>query len=320
MEDLKAIAASVPSIDTWDPTQVYDDAPLRTTDGSTTGRVLGASERSEQVWQRSVSRGEFFDAAAVSRASRVALIGSTIERELFKNQDAVGAEISINGAPFRVIGVLESMGTDIHGLDRDNELLIPITTLMRRVLNVDTIRAAKILVKDSTHVTETALAVRRVLRERHGLAPDQVDDFTAVTPVQVQKLVSKTRQVLFLFLPLVAFVALLVGGVVSASLMLMSVSERIGEIGLRRALGATARDIAAQFLLETALISFVGGLLGAALGSLLSMFIAQKFAFPAFVSPEATVLGLALSVATGLASGVLPARRAARLVPIEALR
>jgi len=320
LEDLEAVATSLPSVETWDPTQVLDPAPLRTSDGSTTGRVLGASERSERVWQRSVSRGEYFDAAAVERASRVALIGTTVERELFKSQDAVGAEISINGAPFRVLGVLERMGTDIHGLDRDNEILIPITTLMRRVTNVDTIRAAKLLVKDAASVTETAADVRRLLRERHGLAPDQADDFTAVTPIQVQKLVSNTRQVLFLFLPLVAGVALLVGGIVSASLMLMSVNERVTEIGLRRALGARASDIAAQFLWETALISLTGGLFGAAFGTGLSVVVAQKFAFAVSLSPSATFLGLALSTATGLAAGVLPARRAARLLPVEALR
>lgn len=320
LDDLESVAASIPGIDTWDPTQVLDPAPLRTSDGSTTGRVLGASERSEQVWQRGVTRGEYFDVTAVTRATRVALVGTTIERELFKNQDAVGSEILIGGAPFRVIGVLERIGTDIHGLDRDNEVFIPITTLMRRVMNVDTIRAAKILVKDPARVAETATELRRALRDRHGLAPGQSDDFTVVTPVQVQQLVSKTRRVLFLFLPLVAGVALLVGGVVSAALMLMSVSERVGEIGLRRAVGANPRDIAAQFLCETAFISLTGGLLGAATGSGLALVIAQRFALPASVSFPAVILGFSLSIVTGLFAGVMPARRAARLLPVEALR
>ena len=320
LADIEAVASALPSIDVWDPMQVLDPASLRIGESSTTARVLGASERAERVWQRGVSEGEYFDAGAVARASRVALIGTTVERELFQGQSAVGADILISGAPFRVIGVLERVGTDLHGTDRDNEVIVPISTLLRRVMNVDTIRGAKLLVKDPTQVTQTANDIRHILRERHGLAPGQDDDFQAVTPVQVQRLVSQTRRVLFLFLPVVAAVVLLVGAVVSASLMLLSVSERAGEIGLRRALGARARDIASLFLCESALITLTGGMLGTGVGALGSVVIARHLALPTAPSLVAVVIGITVSLLTGVLAGVIPARRAAQLQPVEALR
>ena len=320
LDDLAALVSALPAIETWDPMKVLAETQVRHGSATATVRVVGSSERSERVWDRSVSRGQYFDASAVGRSARVALIGETAARQLFGSEEPLGAEVLVGNVAVRVTGVLERFGTDAHGMDRDNELVVPISTAMRRLENSDTISGAKLLVKDPTRVAETAREVRRLLRERHALAASQPDDFTIVTPVQVQRLVARAQRVFFVFLPLVAAVSLLAGGVVAASLMLFSVNERTAEIGLRRALGARPRDIARQFLLETALTTLAGGVVGALVGGLAAYLVATRMGLERVVSLLAIALGLSLAIATGLAAGVLPARRASRLLPADALR
>lgn len=319
LDDIDAVAREIPAIEAWDP-QVFQRATVRSGEASGTVRLIGQSERSERVWDRGVSSGEYFNAAAVASSARVALIGETIVRELFGGEDPLGAEILIGSVRFRVLGILEPLGTDAHGMDRDDEVIIPISTAMRRVMNVDTIRAARLLVKDPALVEETAREVRQILRERHSLSPDQPDDFTIITPIQVQEMVSKVQKVLFLFLPLVAGISLLAGGVVAASLMLASVNDRVGEIGLRRAVGARPDDIQLQFLLETAVTTLGGGLLGLALGLAAAQAVADRMGLDGIFSWRTIVLGLAAAAVTGFLAGVVPARRAARLQPADALR
>lgn len=320
LEDAAALAGALPEIEAWDPLQVVPGAAVRRGDQSTTVRLLGESERSERVWDRGASRGEYFGAAAVAGSLRVALIGETAARALFGNEDPLGGDIQIGSVPFRVIGVLEREGTDIHGMDRDNEVVIPISTAMRRVMNVDTIRAVKLLVRDPRRVDETAREVTRVLRERHALAEGQPSDFTLMTSATVQQNVRKVQRVLFLYLPLVASISLLAGGAVAATLMLSSVNARVGEIGLRRAVGARPRDIRAQFLAETAVTAIGGGLAGALLGSGLAVLLGTHMKIAVGLSPSAVALGLVLATVTGLLAGVVPAQRAALLEPAAALR
>jgi putative ABC transport system permease protein len=318
--DDAAALSELADVETWDPLQVVPAAPVRRGEASTTARLLGESERSERVWDRGVSQGEYFDAAAVSASARVALIGETVARSLFGEEDPVGAEIQVGTVAFRVVGILDRLGTDIHGMDRDNEIVIPVSTAMRRVMNVDTLRAVKLVVRDPARVERAAGEAKRLLRERHGIAPGLPDDFTLVTSSGVQKSVEKVRSVLFLYLPLVAGISLLAGGAVAATLMLSSVHARVGEIGLRRAVGARPRDIRTQFLVETAVTAVGGGLLGALLGSGLALYFATRMNLSAGFSPAAVLVGLASAAATGLLAGVVPARRAARLEPASALR
>jgi putative ABC transport system permease protein len=282
--------------------------------------VLGQSERFERVWGRGVSQGEPFDAAAVAGSARVALIGETVARTLFGTEDPLGAEVLVGAVPFRVVGILQRFGTDLHGMDRDNEVVVPISTAMRRLLNTDSIRAAKLLVRDSSAIEEATREVKRILKERHALGADQPADFTVVTSVAVQQMVARTERVLFLYLPLVAGVTLLAGAAVAASLMLVSVNERTGEIGLRRAVGARPVDIRRQFLAETAMITLAGGLGGILIGGAGALIVAGHLGLNGMLPGRAILLGLVLSTATGLLAGVLPARRAALLQPATALR
>ena len=224
---------------------------------------------------------------------------------------------------FRLLRSIRSGGMRMPVLiltARDAEIVVPLSTLQRRVMNVDTIGGAKLLVRDPARVEETARALKALLRERHALAKGQPDNFTVITSTQVQRTVRKVERVLFVFLPLVSAVTLLVACVVAASLMISSVSARVGEIGLRQAVGARPRDIQLQFLLETAVTSLGGGVLGLLIGLGLAQWVAHRFTLGGVFSWPAIFLGLGAATLTGLLAGVAPARRAARLTPADALR
>jgi putative ABC transport system permease protein len=319
LDDAEALAA-VPAVETWDPIFSLEDVQVRRGDAVATARVVGSSERSPRVWGRTAAEGEYFDAAAVGASARVAVLGPTTARALFGSEDPLGAEIQVGSVPFRVIGVLEPSGTDAHGNDRDAELSVPITTAMRRLANADQVRGVRLVVRDAGQVEATAAEVRALLRERHGLSQDRADDFTVVTPVFIRGMVARMQDVFLVFLPLVAAVALLAGAAVAASVSLLSVNERTAELGLRRAVGARPRDLARQLLVETAVTTSLGGLVGAALGIAATLGVARHLHLAGGVSWPAVALGLVLAAATGLAAGVLPARRAARIEVVEALR
>jgi putative ABC transport system permease protein len=319
IDDLTAVAAGLDGIEAWDPQQDLSSV-VRYRDITATVRVLGQSERAERVWARAVQRGEYFDAAAVTAAARVAVIGDTIARTLFGLEDPLNAEIRIGAVSFQVIGVLEPFGTDMHGMDRDNEIVVPISTLMRRLTNVDTIAAAKLLVKNPDQEEAIAGEVGRILRDRHALMSDEPDDFRIVTTVEVRKMMAWIRRVLFLFVPMVAAVVLLVAGIVAATLMLSSVNQRVTEIGLRRAIGARPEDIRLQFATETAVTILIGGLGGLLLGYAGARLVAERMQLGDPFSWEAVLVGILAAAATGLLAGVLPARRAAQLHPAVALR
>ena len=319
IDELTALATELGDIDSWDPQQEVSSV-VRYRETTATVRVLGQSERGERVWARTVTRGQYFDAAAVSTSARVAVIGDTVARNLFGDSEPLDAEIRIGAVPFRVIGVLEPFGNDLHGMDRDDEIVVPISTLMRRLTNVDTVSAARLVVNDPGREEEIASEIGRILRARHALASDEPDDFRIVTTVEVRDTVALIRRVLRLYVPLAAAVVLLVAGIVAATLMLSSVNERVGEIGLRRAIGARPEDIRLQFATETAVSVLTGGLGGLLLGYAAARFAATRLQLGVAFSWKAVLIGLVGSAIAGLLAGVLPARRAARLQPADALR
>jgi putative ABC transport system permease protein len=319
IDDLEAIAKQVPEVESWDPQQGLT-ASVRRGDLADTAQVLGESERSEHVWGRSAVQGAYFDDTAVKSSERVALIGQTVATQLFGNENPMGAEILIGSVPFRVVGILEPWGTDPHGMDRDNEIVVPISTLMRRLTNVDTITGAKLLVAPSAQDDQMVKAIETILRDRHGLAADQPDDFSILTASEVRQVMAAMKQILSLYLPMVAAISLLAGGIVSASLMVASVNERAGEIGLRRAVGARTEDIRLQFLIETAATTVAGGVAGILLGFVLARMGATKMHLGTVAPWSAALLGILASIVVGLAAGLLPAQRAARMSPVDALR
>jgi len=319
LDDIEAIAKQVPGIEIWDPQQGLTTS-VRHGDASDTAQILGESEHAEQVWRRSAVRGSFFDSTSLKSSARVAVIGETVAKQLFRDEDPLGSDIQIGSVPFRVIGILEPWGTDPHGMDRDNEIVVLISTLMRRLTNVETITGAKLVVAHSINENELTKAIDGVLRERHGLQTDQPDDFSILTASQVRSVMDSIQSVLSLYLPMVAAVSLIVGGIVSASLMVASVNERAGEIGLRCAIGARSKDIRLQFLVETAATTLAGGLGGVVLGYALASMVAAKLHLGSIEPWSAALIGITASLLVGLTAGLLPAGRAARMSPVDALR
>jgi putative ABC transport system permease protein len=308
--------------------EIIDVSPILSTGGievssplaNRTSLVIGTTEREEYVGERSVVSGEFFTAAEVRSSARVALIGLTAAEALFGDEDPVGQQIQIAGAPFRIKGVLERFGADPHGMDRDDEIHVPITTLMRRIVNMDTISRVKVLVSSTEVVEPTVDRIVDVLRARHGLSDDTPDDFALYTPTQVQELVKEANRVVTVYLPATAGVALVVAALVIANIMLLSVRERIPEIGLRKALGATDRQISGQFLLEGLVVALISALLGVGLGAAALETLGHMSGTGARMTPDSAMLGFVAAMVVGVSAAFFPARQAARQEPVDALR
>jgi putative ABC transport system permease protein len=320
LEDLSIIQRRVPEVMAYDGLHyvgagdfVFNGEGVRTA-------VRGHTERYPEVSHRGVTRGAFFTAADVRGAARVALVGQSLIERAFGDVDPMGQIVRVGNVPFEVIGVLDTIGMDPHGIDRDNEVIIPVSTMQRRVVNADFLHSGSLAVNPDAEIEEVEAEVVDVLRELHHIGGDEPNDFRTYTPVQVERLIKASNRVFTVLLPLVALISILIGAGVVANVMLMSVSDRKSEIGLRKALGARPRDIRFQFLLESSLVTTLGGLMAVLLGfailTLVSMYSPVIGAYPL----GATLLGLGVSVLVGIVAGVLPARRAAGLDPVDALR
>ena len=281
--------------------------------------VFGHSEKAEFVWNRGVINGRFFNSDDISSVARVALIGTRLAETLFAGADPVDEEILIASVPFRIIGVLESVGIDPHGEDRDEDIFVPITTAMRRLDNAEYVGTAKIVVSNHERVDEDADRISEILRERHSIAAGEKDDFAIYTSKFAGRMILKANKVLNAYLLAAAGVILLVAAVVIASIMLVVVRERVAEIGLRKAVGATEENISFQFLTEAVAVTCASGVLGVGLGLLAANIISRFIDVPVIFSGGSIALGLGAAIIVGIASGILPARRASRLDPVEAL-
>ncbi len=269
--------------------------------------------------------GRLFDPEELRRGEIVALLGSTVAKSLFGEDNPVGNTIRVRNTPFRVIGVMASKGQSAFGQDQDDVIFVPLEAGRRRVLGRNYARdrsVATIIVKFSAEeLIEPGIEeMRALLRQKHRLTPDAEDDFSIRNLTEIANTATASARILSWLLAAVAGISLLVGGIGIMNIMLVSVTERTREIGLRLAVGARPRDVLGQFLIEAVTLSTIGGAIGIALGMAAAVAVARSFGWPTLISPDAILIAVGVSGFIGVFFGFYPARQAAKLDPIEALR
>jgi len=314
LDDIDAIEREFPGVERRVAGSIVGGEPVQAGGNRVTTTINGVSAGYLDVVVREVARGQPFGESDVATARRVALLGAGIADQLFPGQDPIGRNVTIGGIRYRVVGVMERVGGTAFGPDRDRELYIPITSAQRQFAT-SRIDAIFVRATATETVDDDRLVVERVLERRL-----EADGFSVLSQDDIIGVVGDILQILTLVLAAIAGISLLVGGVGVSNIMLVSVSERTREIGLRKALGARTRDITRQFLFEATALTAIGGIIGLAAGVGLAELVAAFAPIPAEVTLWSVALALGVSVGVGLVFGVLPARRAGRLDPVEALR
>jgi putative ABC transport system permease protein len=323
-DDARAIQRDVPSVEAAAPT-VRGGVQAVVGNSNWSTAMQGVTPEYFQARDWGVTTGRLLTTEDVDAAGKVILLGQTVADNLFGGSDPLDQTVRIKTVPFTVVGVLAGKGKSARGEDQDDTVIIPISTAKKKVLGVSPANARSvggILVKvaDPARMGEAELQIRELLRQRHHLQPHQDDDFALRNLAEVLASQEASSRVLSLLLAAVAAVSLVVGGIGIMNIMLVSVTERTREIGLRRAVGARRRDILGQFLIEAVFVSLAGGLIGIAVGVASSYVIAYFFQWSVLVSWSAVLPAFLFAAAVGIFFGYYPARKASRLNPIEALR
>jgi putative ABC transport system permease protein len=285
--------------------------------------VQGVGESYPDVRKWELSSGVFFDETHVRSAAKVAVLGADLVTNLFDTEDPLGKTIRIKRVPFVVIGVLKSKGQSGGFGSRDDMICIPYTTCMKRIQKAEYIGSIDVSAASSTRTAEAKVQIEEQLRERHRIAPGAADDFTVRDMAEIAEGAADATNILTILLGSIASISLLVGGIGIMNIMLVSVTERIREIGIRMSIGAKERDILLQFLSEAIVLSLLGGILGIILGvgiSKLLKFIPLFASLTTVVSPGSVMLAFIFSASVGIFFGFYPARKASKLDPIDALR
>ncbi|MCH8313645.1 MAG: ABC transporter permease [Nitrospinae bacterium] len=286
----------------------------------TTTRVYGVTPEWQIARNWDITDGIFFSDRHMERKRRVIVLGSTPAKKLFGDKDPIDKMIRVGNVFFRVIGLLEEKGLTESGYDPDDRSLIPLTTSMSRLTHQTYLHSAKVMVMNPSLVENTMEDIRQILRENHNLSPLADDDFRYVTPEGIMQWVTESAQAMNRMLILISTVSLLVGGIVIMNILLVSIRERVHEIGIRRCFGARRSDITQQFLFESVFVSLLGGILGTLIGLTLSIIFQRFDILPTKITWEPFALAFVFSTVIGLVFGIQPARKAAMLSPEEALR
>ena len=320
--DIRSVKAIAPTNENFIEIIADDETEIAVIHGSTDAYL--------DVYNYKIGSGEFFTDRHIARRDTVVVLGSKIAETLYGDNDPVGQTVKLKSKRFTVIGVLAAKGGSFMGFSMDDVMVTPITTYQTRLFSQRTpsgegaVQSVAVQVTSTEAMDDVEQDIEKLLRRRHRIDPDEKDDFAVVSQEQMFGILQQITGIFTLLLGAIASISLLVGSIGIMNIMLVSVTERTREIGLRKAVGAKRRDILVQFLLEAAMLSLIGGAIGMAGGWLLSEALSQfqmeGITINAVVSTDIVILAISVSAFIGLASGIYPAWRAARLNPIEALR
>jgi putative ABC transport system permease protein len=319
VDDLDAIKREVPSVSMVTPS-VNTRGQLIAGNQNWNTSLQGVSEQYPDIRKWPIQSGAFFTDADVRTAARVIVIGQTLADTLYPGSDPVGQTIRVSNLPFRVVGVMAAKGQDPQGRDQDDIAFAPYTTVQKKVLGRDRVQIAYVsaISQDATYTAQSQIS--ELLRQLHKLTASEPDDFTVRNMTDIAEAANETSRTMTILLACIAGVSLLVGGIGIMNIMLVSVTERTREIGIRMAIGARSSAVRSQFLIESIVLSLTGGTVGIILGIALSLAIPAMLGWPTLVSMAAIVGSVIFSAAVGIFFGYYPARKAAALDPIEALR
>lgn len=318
-DDYTALRREVTGLSGISP-EVRAFAQLAAGNQNINSQVMGVGEDYLEIRSWPVAAGANFTDSDVRAAAKVALLGKTTATTLFGEGDPVGQIVRIKSAPFVVVGMLASKGMSMMGSDQDDVVLVPYTSAMVRLSGGTAFRSFQVQAARAEVVEDVQNQIRELLRQRHRIGDDKDDDFIVRTQQEITDMATETSRTMTVLLGSIAGVSLLVGGIGIMNIMLVSVTERTREIGVRLAVGARGNDILQQFLIEAITLSILGGFLGVVLGIAGASALSAKFGWTTLVSPESVMLAFVFSAAIGIFFGFYPARKAAQLDPIDALR
>ncbi len=282
--------------------------------------VQGVAPEFQQIREWQVAEGRYLHDGDMESAAKVAVIGETVARNLFGNDDPIDAVIRIRNIPFRVVGVLAPKGQTGQGTDQDDTVMIPYTTMQKRLMRITWLQSIVVKAVNAERVQEAQEQITSLLRQRHRIGPDRDDDFNVRNLSDIAEAATTTARVMAVLLGSVASISLLVGGIGIMNIMLVSVTERTREIGIRMAVGARRRDIMLQFLVEAVVMAGMGGVIGILLGIGSSEVLKDWAQWPTLIDPTIVAVAFLFSGAVGVFFGFYPARKASNLDPIDALR
>jgi putative ABC transport system permease protein len=320
IEDMQAIVREVPTVAAAAPGTFSSSQVVFENDNWFT-RINGTEPQYFDIRNWPAAEGTIFTQQDVAQAANVAIIGETVRKNLLGAVDPIGQTVRIKNLPFKVVGVLKPKGqSGGMGDDQDDIIFVPLTTLQKKITGETWLRFIMVSAVSRQASYSAQQQITELLRDRHRIRPGQDDDFFVRNMADMAELQESTTRVLTLLLASIASVSLLVGGIGIMNIMLVSVTERTREIGIRMAVGATETDVQRQFLIEAVVLSLIGGAVGILLGVAMSVLITQVVGWPVLISPVAIAVAAVFSAAVGIFFGFYPARKAARLDPIEALR
>ena len=319
LKDAQAIEKSVDGVRAVAPI-VNGSANMVVGNQNWISSMAGSTPEYAIVQDRTVAEGSFITDRHLAGRERVAVLGQTVVENLFGESQAIGRTVRINDAPFRVIGILEEKGQSGMGQDQDDTVIIPITTAQERMLGITHINRISIQGENTDVLAQIQADVTELLRQRHEITADKEDDFNVRNMTEMINAMNDTTTTITMLLGITAAISLLVGGIGIMNIMLVSVTERTREIGIRKSLGAKYNDIRNQFLIEASVICLVGGAIGIIFGIIASEVISALAGWNTYIAPWSILLSFGFSLAIGVFFGFYPARKAAKLDPIEALR